>query len=46
MGARRIADEIGATWIGVAVVVDALEGHAIRRELNVKSLLHHRELRQ
>jgi adenine phosphoribosyltransferase len=44
LGARRIVDDIDATWLGAAVVVDALESHAVRRELNVRSLMHHREL--
>lgn len=43
-GARRIVADIGATWVGAAVIVDALESHVIRRELVVKSLIHHREL--
>jgi adenine phosphoribosyltransferase len=44
LGARRIVDEVGATWVGTAVIVDALESNAVRRELGVKSLLHHRDL--
>jgi adenine phosphoribosyltransferase len=44
LGAQRIADEVEATWVGTAVIVDALESHEVRRELKVKSLMHHREL--
>lgn len=44
LGVRRIVDEVDATWIGTAVVIDALDSHAVRRELAVKSLMHHREL--
>lgn len=44
IGARRIVDDVGATWVGTAVIIDALESHATRRDLAVKSLMHHREL--
>ena len=44
LGVRRIVEAVDATWLGAAVIVDALESHAVRRELMVKSLLHHREL--
>src|SRR6266498_5937770 len=44
LGAYRIVDEVGATWVGAAVIIDALESHATRRELAVRSLMHHREL--
>jgi adenine phosphoribosyltransferase len=45
LGVRRIVDEVDANWVGAAVVVDALESHAVRRQLAVRSLLHLRELR-
>ena len=44
LGTRALVTEVGASWIGVAVVVDALSDHAIRRDLSVKCLVHMREL--
>ena len=44
MGARLLVEDAGATWLGVATVVDALRGNEVRRRLNVRSLLHVRDL--
>jgi adenine phosphoribosyltransferase len=41
---RRMVDSVGATWIGVACIVDALRDARLRRELNVRALLSSREL--
>ncbi|MEV4050043.1 phosphoribosyltransferase family protein [Amycolatopsis sp. NPDC049688] len=43
-GARLLTEDAGATWLGAATVVDALRGNRVRRELDVRSLLHLREL--
>jgi adenine phosphoribosyltransferase len=40
----RLIDDAGASWAGVATVVDATTA-AIRRDLTVRSLLSVRELR-
>ena len=42
--ARQLVDDVGATWLGTAVVVDALTEPRLRRDLNVRSLLHTRQL--
>ena len=42
--ARAVVDAAGATWCGVAVVVDALADSRLRRDLTVRSLLAVREL--
>jgi adenine phosphoribosyltransferase len=44
LGARTLVDRAGATWVGVAVVADALRSAALRRDLDVRSLLHVRGL--
>lgn len=44
LGAQLLVQELGATWLGVAVVVDALDSNEVRRRLNVRSLLHIRDL--
>lgn len=44
LGAQRLVEDTGATWLGVAVVVDALESNVVRRRLGVRSLIHHRDL--
>jgi adenine phosphoribosyltransferase len=41
---RRLVDHSGATWVGAAVVVDALQRPDLRRNLRVRSLLHVRDL--
>ncbi|GAB3165267.1 phosphoribosyltransferase family protein [Amycolatopsis stemonae] len=43
-GAHLLTQDAGATWLGAATVVDALTGNRLRRHLNVRSLLHVREL--
>ena len=43
-GAHLLVEDAGATWIGAATVVDALSSNQVRRHLNVRSLLHVREL--
>jgi adenine phosphoribosyltransferase len=45
IGARDLVRQAGATWCGAAVVVDALHDSRLRRELDVRPLLHLRELR-
>ncbi|MCY7403139.1 MAG: hypothetical protein LH475_00635 [Cryobacterium sp.] len=42
--AKRLVEMSGATWIGASVVVDGLEESALRRQLNLRSLVHIREL--
>lgn len=44
LGAQRLVDESGATWLGAAVIVDALTEHQTRRALELRSLLHERDL--
>ena len=41
--ARRLVEDCGARWIGVAAIVDATE-HATRRRLNVRALIRLPEL--
>jgi adenine phosphoribosyltransferase len=43
-GARRLVAAAGARWVGVAVVVDALASSRVRRDLEVRSLVHVRDL--
>jgi len=40
----RLVEMSGAAWIGAAVVVDGLEDSAIRRRLDVRSIVHIRDL--
>ena len=42
--ARELVDAAGATWCGVAVIVDALHDSRLRRDLSVRTLLTPREL--
>jgi adenine phosphoribosyltransferase len=44
-GARDIVGQSGATWCGVAVIVDGLSDNRMRRDLNLRSLLNVRDLR-
>jgi adenine phosphoribosyltransferase len=44
LGAQLLVRDAGATWLGVATVVDAVRGNEVRRRLNVRSLLHVRDL--
>ena len=44
LGTQRLVAASRASWLGLAVVVDALDNHRIRRELGVRSLLHGRDL--
>jgi adenine phosphoribosyltransferase len=44
LGVLALAEDAHATWLGVATVVDALRSHQLRRQLNVQSLLHERDL--
>jgi adenine phosphoribosyltransferase len=39
-----LVEDGGGTWVGAALVVDALEEPSTRRRLNVRSILHVREL--
>ncbi|MEV5041304.1 adenine phosphoribosyltransferase [Microbacterium sp. LMI1x-1-1.1] len=41
---RTLVQMSGAKWCGAAVVVDGLESSAVRRDLNLRSLLHVRDL--
>ncbi|MEV5717091.1 hypothetical protein AB0L41_24645 [Amycolatopsis mediterranei] len=43
-GAHLLVEDAGATWIGAATVLDGLRGNQVRRRLDVRSLLHVREL--
>ncbi|WP_410609437.1 phosphoribosyltransferase family protein [Amycolatopsis sp. lyj-109] len=43
-GAQLLTRDAEATWLGAATVVDALSSGRVRRRLNVRSLLHIREL--
>ena len=43
-GAHLLTQDAEATWLGAATVVDALGSSQVRRRLNVRSLLHVREL--
>jgi adenine phosphoribosyltransferase len=42
--AHRLVSDSGAAWIGAAVIVDGVETPAYRRRLNVKGLVHIRDL--
>lgn len=42
--ARALVDAAGATWCGVAVIVDALHDSRLRRDLKVRTLLTLRDL--
>lgn len=44
LGVRELVQLAGASWLGVSVIVDALDEPRLRRELGVRALLHHREL--
>ncbi|WP_449385853.1 phosphoribosyltransferase family protein [Cellulomonas soli] len=44
LACRQLVDDAEARWLGAAVVVDALENSADRRALNLRGLLHVREL--
>jgi adenine phosphoribosyltransferase len=44
LGVQALAQDADVTWLGVVVVVDALSSHQVRRQLNVRSLLHMRDL--
>ena len=41
---KQLTEDAGAVWAGAAVIVDGLESSATRRSLNLRSLLHLREL--
>lgn len=41
---KRLVEMSGATWVGASTVVDGLEESALRRQLNLRSLVHIREL--
>ena len=46
LGARELVRRSGATWLGLAVVVDALDDRRLRHDLGVRALLHERDLPQ
>jgi len=39
-----MVDSVNATWLGVACIVDALVEPRLRRDLQVRSLVHVRDL--
>lgn len=41
---QRLVGEIGATWVGASVLIDNLKESQPRRQLNLKSVFHIREL--
>lgn len=41
---KALIDATGASWIGCATIVDAATDSRVRRELNLRSLLHVRDL--
>lgn len=41
---QQLVQDAGATWVGAAVIVDGLESARDRRALNLRGLLHLREL--
>jgi adenine phosphoribosyltransferase len=41
---KQLAEDAGATWVGSAVIVDALENATDRRTLNMRALVHVRDL--
>lgn len=43
-GAYQLTRQAQANWLGVTTVVDALRSNEVRRRLNVRSLLHVRDL--
>ncbi|WGW11931.1 phosphoribosyltransferase family protein [Saxibacter everestensis] len=44
MTLRRIVEAAGATWLGASVVLDLLDRHQLRRDLNLQTIFHGREL--
>lgn len=44
LGTQLLTSDAEATWLGVATIVDGLRGNKVRRKLNVRSLLHFRDL--
>jgi len=44
VAARGLVDDSGAIWLGAAVLVDGLTDARLRRDLCVRSILHHRDM--
>lgn len=44
MALQRLIAEIGATWVGASVLIDNLKESQPRRQLNLKSVFHIRDL--
>lgn len=44
MALQRLVTEIGATWVGASVLIDNLKESQPRRQLNLKSVFHIRDL--
>lgn len=44
LASRALVEAAGATWCGAVVIVDGLTDSRIRRQLQLRSLLHVREL--
>ncbi|MBD5786281.1 hypothetical protein IF650_08820 [Cellulosimicrobium terreum] len=42
--AYGLVERSGATWVGAAVIVDGAERSQVRRRVNLRSLLHVRQL--
>lgn len=41
---RKLVEEIGAEWVGASVLIDNLKENQLRRQLNLKSIFHIRDL--
>jgi adenine phosphoribosyltransferase len=41
---QQLTQDVGATWVGAAVIVDGLESGTDRRALNLRGLIHLRDL--
>ncbi len=44
MACHQLTLDAGARWVGAAVIVDGVEKSATRRDLNLRALIHLREL--
>jgi adenine phosphoribosyltransferase len=44
IASKRLVEMSGAAWVGASVVVDGLAESAVRRQLDLKSLVHIRDL--
>lgn len=46
LACQQLVHDAQASWLGAAVIVDALESAAARRTLGLRGLLHLRDLRR